>query len=315
MTGIAPLRLTVAGILAGLALTAGMLRGAEAPGVIASALEVIPVTTGVPQVVYRSTGRMESPHFSPDGKELYFNRDGKILRLRLGAKAPVLVDTGLAQRCNNDHGLSPDGTQLVISDLTESGQSLMYLLPIGGGTPRRIAAAAPAYWHGWSPDGQTLAYCAARGGEYDVYTIPAAGGTEMRLTTAPGNDNGPDYSADGKWIYFHSMRTAGHVQVWRMHPDGSNQEQVTADDWFNWFPHPSPDGKWIALLSSHVTPVTGHPPEGEYAVRLIRGDGTGEPRILAHITAGNGSFNVPCWSRDGARLACATFELQTSVSK
>ena len=51
---------------------------------------------------------------------------------------------------------------------------------------------APSYLHGWSPDGKELAYCAERNGNYDVYTIPAEGGEETRLTTAEGLDDGPE---------------------------------------------------------------------------------------------------------------------------
>ena len=39
------------------------------------------------------------------------------------------------------------------------------------------------------------------------------------------------------------------MQIWRMKPDGSQQEQVTSDDYNNWFAHPSPDGKWIVFLT------------------------------------------------------------------
>ena len=39
------------------------------------------------------------------------------------------------------------------------------------------------------------------------------------------------------------------MQIWRMQPDGSNQEQITNDEFNNWFPHISPDGKWIAFIS------------------------------------------------------------------
>ena len=273
----------------------------------ASALEVIALPSLERRVVYRAPGKMEAPHFSPDGGALYFNRNGKIQRLDLTAnEPPVMIDTGSATRCINDHGISPDGTQLVISDLAETGKSLMYLLPIAGGAPQRIAVPEPAYWHGWSPDGKTLVYCGAREGNYDIYMIPVAGGKETRLTTAAANDNGPDYSADGQWIYFHSFRTE-HVQVWRMHADGSNQEQVTNDGYNNWFPHPSPDGKWIAVLSSKVVPDTGHPPNGEYVLRLIPTAG-GEPREIAHFYGANGCFNVPCWSRDSTRLAFASYE-------
>ena len=105
---------------------------------------------------------------------MYFNRDGKICRLNLaGAEAPVVIDTGFLKRCINDHGISPDGTQLVVSDLTEKGKSLMYLLPIGGGTPQRVDVPEPAYWHGWSPDGRTTAP-----------TIPPTGNGSISTPTA-----------------------------------------------------------------------------------------------------------------------------------
>jgi hypothetical protein len=272
-----------------------------------SALEVLAIPSLDRRVVWRSAGRMEAPHFSPDGASLYFDRGGRIYRLGLPAtREPEAVDTGPATHCNDDHGISPDRLQLVISDYTNGGPSLMYLLPVGGGTPRRIDVPGPAYWHSWSPDGRTLAYCAARGGNYDVYTIPVAGGPETRLTTAPGNDNGPDYTPDGRWIYFHSDRT-GRMQVWRMRADGSGQEPVTGDECHNWFPHPSPDGKWVAYLSSRTVPKTGHPPDGDYFLRLIPAAG-GAPREISRFYGGNGCFNVPCWSRDSTRLAYATFE-------
>jgi hypothetical protein len=271
-----------------------------------SALEVLSVASLDRRVVYRSAGRMEAPHFSPDGSVLYFDRGGRLYRTgTAGDGEPESIDTGSATHCNDDHGLSPDGLQLALSDNTAGGPSLMYLLPIGGGEPRRIEVPGPAYWHSWSPDGRTLAYCAARNANYDIYTIPVSGGGETRLTTAPGNDNGPDYTPDGRWIYFHSDRT-GRMQVWRMHTDGSGQEPVTSDASYNWFPHPSPDGRWIVYLSSPTVPTTGHPPDADYVLKLIPAAG-GPPREIARFFGGNGSFNVPCWSRDSARVAFASY--------
>src|SRR5207249_1385861 len=162
---------------------------------------------------------------------------------------PEVIDTGFASRCNNDHGVSPDGTLLAISDQSQGQRkSLIYTLPITGGTPMLITPSGPSYWHGWSPDGKTLVYCGERNGEFDIYSIPAAGGKEMRLTTAKGLDDGPEYSPDGAYIYFNSERT-GRMQIWRMKADGSEQEQVFADDLNNWFPHISPDGEWMVFLT------------------------------------------------------------------
>ena len=108
---------------------------------------------------------------------------------------------------------------------------------------------------------------AQRNGEFDIYTIPVAGGDETRLTTAKGLDDGPEYSPDGKYIYFNSERT-GHMQIWRMHADGSAQEQITFDDFNNWFPHISPDGKWMVFLS-YGNDVTGHPPNKDVQLRIM----------------------------------------------
>lgn len=282
-----------------------------------SALEVLSFPSTDRQVVHAAPGRLQSPHFSPDGQWLYYNESGRLYRIHPKAgSGPERIDTGFLTHVNNDHGVSPDGSTFAISDQLAEGQSQIYLMPVVGAQPspslrraaepRRVDVAPPAYWHGWSPDGAMLVYCAARNGNYDVYTIPAAGGRERRLTTAPGNDNGPDYSADGKWIYFHSERT-GRMQIWRMRADGADQEPVTADGHYNWFPHPSPDGRWIVYLSSDVRPQTGHPPDGMYSLRLLPTAG-GPPREIARFYGGNGSLNVPCWSKDSTQIAFASLE-------
>ncbi len=190
-----------------------------------STLEVISVPTGERRIVYRAKRHFEAPNWAPDGSYLLFNGNGRLYTIPPAGGEPKLLDTGVANRCNNDHGLSFDGKWLAISD-QHDGPSRIYVLPSGGGTPRLVTPLSPSYWHGWSPDGRTLAYCAERGGNFDVYTIPVEGGPERRLTTAEGLDDGPEYSPDGKYIYFNSERT-GLMKIWRMKADGSDQEQVT----------------------------------------------------------------------------------------
>jgi dipeptidyl aminopeptidase/acylaminoacyl peptidase len=82
-----------------------------------------------------------------------------------------------------------------------------------------------------------------------IFTISQPDGlNETRLTTASGHNDGPDFSPDGAWIYFNSERT-GQMQIWRMKPDGTAQEQVIFDDTNDWFPHISPDGQWMVFLA------------------------------------------------------------------
>ncbi len=274
--------------------------------VLHCSLEVVPIASKDRRLVYHTVHHIEAPNWSKDGRYLLFNSEGHIYRLPVAGGEPEQIDTGSANHCNNDHGLSPDGKRLAISDQSEDGKSRIYILPSAGGTPRQITPLGPSYFHGWSPDGSTLAYCAERHGEFDVYTIPANGGEERRLTTAQGLDDGPDYTADGRYIYFNSVRT-GLMQIWRMKPDGSQQEQVTFDDYNNWFAHPSPDGKWLVFLS-YQKGVEGHPADQPVKLRLMQQAG-GPIQDLARLFGGQGTINVPSWSPDSRQVAFVSYEL------
>jgi len=269
-----------------------------------STLETIAIASTDRRVVYCTSNHIEAPNWSHDGSNFFFNSRGHIYRLSAAGGEPQLVDTGSARQCNNDHGLSPDGTLLAISDSTQGGKSLIYILPAVGGTPARITPIGPSYWHGWSPDGKTLAFCGQRNGEFDIYTAPAAGGPETRLTTAIGKDDGPEYSPDGQFIYFNSERT-GQMQIWRMHPDGSQQEQITSDEYNNWFPHPSPNGRWIVFLS-YGKDVKDHPGGKDVLLRIMPSGG-GPIRVLAKLFGGQGTINVPSWSPDSRNIAFVSY--------
>jgi TolB protein len=269
-----------------------------------STLETIAIASTDRRIIYCTSNHIEAPNWMHDGSNFLFNSRGRIYRLPVAGGEPQPVDTGFAHQCNNDHGISPDGTLLAISDQSQGGKSLIYILPVGGGTPTRITPLGPSYWHGWSPDGKTLAFCGQRNGEFDIYTAPATGGPETRLTTAPGKDDGPDYSPDGQFIYFNSERT-GQMQIWRMHPDGSQQEQITSDEYNNWFPHPSPNGRWIVFLS-YGKDVKDHPGGKDVLLRIMP-TGGGQIRVLAKLFGGQGTINVPSWSPDSRNIAFVSY--------
>jgi WD40 repeat protein len=301
---------------------------------VTSTLEYISMRDLDRHVMFQTTDRIEAPNWSADGQFIVFNSGGRLYKLPLGGATPRVVDTpayvssenvgtvasspakaidtGIATHCNNDHGFSPDGTQIAFSDSTEIGKSVVYVMPFASASPTRLTAQGPSYWHGWSPDGKTLAFCGQRNGEFDIYTIPVEGGNETRLTTAPGLDDGPDYSPDGKYIYFNSERT-GLMQIWRMNPDGSDQRQFTGEPFNDWFPHPSPDGRWICFLR-FPKEVTGHPANQDVTLCLIDSGGV-SIRVLTTLFGGQGTINVPSWSPDSGRIAFVSYQPVQSASQ
>jgi hypothetical protein len=289
--------------------------GSTGQPVAYSSLEDVAIDTTIRHVMYLAPNRFEAPNWSHDGSYLIFNRNGHLEKVPVAGGEPEIINTGFANKVNNDHGMSPDSTQLAISDNSQESKSadgtvghdsLVYLLPIGGGTPHRITQTGPSYWHGWSPDGKTLAFVGQRNGEFDIYTVPATGGEETRLTTAKGLDDGPEYSPDGQYIYFNSERT-GHMQIWRMHPDGGAQEQVFTDYYNNWFPHISPDGKWMVFLT-YETDVTGHPENKDVMLRLMSLEDK-KITVLAKLFGGQGTINVPSWSPDSKSVAFVSYQM------
>jgi Tol biopolymer transport system component len=285
--------------------------GTKMAAAVESTLEILDIATNARHVVYRTADHIEAPNWSRDGKYFLFNSQGLLYRIARDGGAPVLIDTGSLNRLNNDHGISPGGTLLAVSDQSQpDGKSRISVLHAGGGAPRLVTEEAPSYWHGWSPDGLQLAYVATRGGgDLNIYTVPAAGGVERRLTFAPGLDDGPDYSPDGRTIYFNSMRS-GNMKLWRMRADGGAPEQLTfEDDTRDWFPHPSPDGKWIVFVSFAAEVAVGdHPANKNVTLRLMPASG-GAPREIARLFGGQGTMNVPSWSPDGRQFAFVSYRL------
>ena len=279
-----------------------------------SYVQTLDIYSGKTDTVMAVKTHFEAPNWHRDNY-LILNSKGKIYTLDLPSKKLAQLNTGFADQSNNDHGISPDGKWLVISHNDKKDpspkpyKSAIYVLPVKGGEPRRITPEVPSFWHGWAPNGKTLAYCAERNGNFDIYTIGIDGGTEKRLTTEEGLDDGPDYSPDGKYIYFNSYRT-GHMQIWRMHADGSNPEQLTFDTNSNWFAHPSPDNKWIVYIAYTSDQKQSHLFGKDVKLRLMNLQ-TKEIKDLTPVFyGGQGTINVPSWSPDSKKFAFVSYSVQ-----
>ena len=279
-----------------------------------SFLEVYDIETGESRLLKKFDGVIEAPNWSADGRFLTFNSEGRIYKIEIESGKVTEVPSYFVNNCNNDHVLSPDGEGLYVSHHTkEDGLSRIYKIFFDGRMPVLVTPLAPSYLHGVTADGKMIAYCAERNGEYDIYTIPTAGGNEMQLTTAFGLNDGPEYDCDGEYIWFNSVRT-GRMQAWRMKADGSEQTQMTFDaHWNIWFPHISPDRTKVVMLAYHERDVRPgeHVPNKNVEIRLMTGsDDTGwsEPRTILKLFGGQGTINVNSWAPDSRRFAYVRYE-------
>ena len=237
---------------------------------------------------------------------LVVNSGGLLYRVPLETPCLEVIDTGFAVKLNNDHCFSPDGRMLAISDKTRTECSCIYSLPFDGcaavGDPSRVTDHVPSWMHGWSPDGQSICYAAARGDKRKIslYTMHLAHRYERCVTEDFDHIDGPDFSADGQWIWFNGERQ-GVVEIWRIRLDGCDLQQMTSDDFVNWFPHPSPCGRHVVYLS-YPSGTVGHPGGIDVTLRLMSQAG-GEPRVIVKLHGGQGTMNVPCWAADGSAFA------------
>jgi Tol biopolymer transport system component len=171
--------------------------------------------------------------------------------------------------------------------------------PFAGLSTRRVTASRgidgePA----WSPDGSSLAFSSARGGNADLW-VEDLGGQARQLTFDDAEDVQPAWSPDGRHILFVSSRgisdsldrsvTFGYSLgggIWRIPVLGGDAVRVL-DDAYN--PAWAPDGKRFAYDSSH---------RGPRRIFVVDADGT-RPRAVSQDTSDLAMHTRPAWSPDG----------------
>jgi TolB protein len=287
-----------------------------------SRLFIYDLHNGSSHLVYTADSIWEAPNWSPDGKYLIANSGGAIYKLVLkqnGTAEPEKLAIPADYQCNNDKAISPDGRKIAFSATVPPHKgSQVFLADADGNNAKLMTPDSPSYFHGWSPSSSTLAFVAQRNGsgQFDIYSIPAAGGPEKQLTSNIHQDDGPDYSPDGKWIYINSDRS-GKQAIWRFPAEGAGPndekaEMVVNDGLEDWFPHISPDGKKMVYIGYPAGTPTHNPRNVSIELKLVAVDHdkvSSSQKKLVGATGGQGTMNVNSWAPDSMRFAYVTYEV------
>ena len=291
----------------------------QSPPIKNSKVAVYDLASKKTSIVYSMDGMIEAPNWSPDGKYLLLNSQGKLWRLPVGATVSAAhldeIDLHGLEHCNNDKSVSPDGKSIAFSSSGKAKGSQVYTVAAAGGEPKLIVPEIPSYFHAFSPDGAWLSFVSQRNGHFNLFRVPMDGGEQSRLTSKPSYDDGPDYSPDGKWIYFNSDRS-GSWDIWRMPASGAGPgdalaQQVTNDEQEDWFPHCSPDGKKLLFLT-FAKGTAGHNGHSEVTLRMIPLPGRTikprAPQVVTKFFGGQGTINVNSWSPDSKKFSFVIYQ-------
>ena len=279
---------------------------------VISSLYIYDLASGKSDLILTEKRHFEAPNWSRDGKFLLINAYGKLEKISPKGEKLGELNTGSVDKANNDHGYSFDGKSLYISSAKaeiKEHTSFIYKVASEGGNPLQLTPLTPSYWHGISPDGKTMVYCAARNGNYDVYAMSSNGGEEIRLTSTEGLDDGPEYTPDGKYIYINSFRS-GMMQIWRMKADGSEPEQMTFDAHSNWFAHIAPNNQVATIITYLEDQKQAHPFGHQVKLRLLDLKTKAVKDLTDSFYGGQGTINVPSWSPDGKKFAYVRYALE-----
>ncbi|MFZ3229261.1 MAG: M28 family peptidase [Pseudobdellovibrio sp.] len=164
----------------------------------------------------------------------------------------------------------------------------------------------------YSPDGEWIVFASNRSGYTDklttdeqkifdrdpsyameIYIMKSNGTAVKRLTTSPGYDGGPFFSADGKKITWRRFNSDGSkAEIYTINRDGSDQKQITQIGSMSWAPFYHPSGDYIIFASS----VLGY---SNFELFIVDSLGKQKP---VRVTFADGFDGLASFSPDGSKL-------------
>ena len=178
--------------------------------------------------LHSSSSSTDYPAWSPDGTRIaYIDGDAAAMELWVldveSAKKSRLTNNNLTELHPD---WSPDGNWIAFSRKNPAGD-IWVMTPEG--TEARQVTFNPAAETGprFSPDGKTIAFTTLRGGYWNVWLVPFAGGETKQLTFSKElGGTGVCWSPDGRFIYYCPM-VNGVRNIWKISLNGKYKEQLT----------------------------------------------------------------------------------------
>ncbi len=170
-----------------------------------------------------------------------------------------------------DPAVSPDGTRVAFVWDGGEGKSFdLYVKQRDTETPLRLTEGEESVrFPAWSPDGATIAFTSRRDGRWGIFTVPAIGGPERRLTYSEARLTGLDWSPDGSLLAYSFGYWEGHQPCIMLFDPASGESRAITDplppNMCDHKPAFSPDGRQVAFLryggsfheDIHLVPVAG----------------------------------------------------------
>ncbi len=201
------------------------------------------------------------PAVSPSGNRLVFSRnnpDADIWRYHLSGGMEPLVVSSLA---DYNPQYSPDGSKILFQS-SRSGDDEIWVAQADGSQPVQLTIRVGRHQGAakWSPDGRWIAFHSqSQDGRMSIFVMDTAGGQPRKITTGPADEELPNWSRDGKWLYSRSTRT-GTSQIWRVPFAGGTPEQVTTNGGYIAFE--SVDGQTLFYTKAISGPLFSRPLSG-----------------------------------------------------
>ncbi|HWR53809.1 MAG TPA: protein kinase [Bryobacteraceae bacterium] len=270
------------------------------------------VSAAAPRALHRKVAdvfpsRVEAAGVEAVGRPVVWSPDGKYLAIgdRISASEPfsiflIDVQTGSRTRItyppartigDSNPAFSPDGRTISFIRAPSSGVSDVWVMPLDGGAAQRVTFNnRDTLTQVWSPDGRFIVFSSNRTGAYNLWRVPAAGGTPERLNGIGLGASDPWYSQDGKTLAFTQFFL--DTNIWRVDAAGREKPRpLIVSTQYDSSPQFSPDGKRIAFRSSR---------SGAHEIWVAGADGLGAEQLTRFAGPLTGT---PRWSPDGKRIA------------